>query len=362
MNKKLIALAVLATTGAAAMAQSSVTLWGVLDLGLAHTSTSGSNSTNMTNGGLDGANKLGFKGVEDLGGGNGAAFYLESGYSANNGTGSAAGGGLQFQRRSSVSLTGSWGEIRIGRDFNNIFENYVLGDAFGDSGIAAGADGFQYANSGQNASVQYFVNNMVKYQFGYGANDSSWGFGAKGLYGSLQGALAGNASGQPATGQYLGGRVGYAVGPFNGAVAYANSKGTGNVSGRTGIKFTEFNVAAMYDLGVANLIAGGGQNNSDDANTKFTHFSLGAQIPAGPGYIPVNWHSAKQNGVSNTTANMFAVGYVYNLSKRTALYGDVSYLKNGSAVNYVQGDSGFTGTAKLGSSVSAFAVGVRHGF
>ena len=362
MNKKLIALAVLATTGAAAMAQSSVTLWGVLDLGLAHTSTSGSNSTNMTNGGLDGANKLGFKGVEDLGGGNGAAFYLESGYSANNGTGSAAGGGLQFQRRSTVSLTGNWGEIRIGRDFNNIFENYVLGDAFGDSGIAAGADGFQYANSGQNSSVQYFVNNMVKYSFGYDANASTWGFGAKGLYGSLQGALAGNASGTPATGQYLGGRVGYAVGPFNGAIAYASSTGTGNVSGKTGVKFTEFNAAGMYDLGVATLIASGGQNKSGDANTKFSHLTLGAQIPAGPGYIPVTWASTKQNGVSNTTANLFGAGYVYNLSKRTSLYGAVSYLKNGSAVAYVQGDSGFTGTAKMGSSVSSFQVGLKHGF
>ena len=361
MNKRLIALAVLATSGAA-MAQSSVTLWGVLDLGIGHTSTSGSSSTNMTNGGLDGANKLGFRGVEDMGGGNAAAFWLESGYSASNGAGQGGAGGLNFNRRSTVSLAGGWGELRLGRDFNVSFENFVLGDAFGDAGVAAGADGFQYQNAGMNASTSYLVNNSVKYMYGFDTNASTWGFGAKGLYAELQGALAGNPSGTPANGQYLGGRVGYAAGPFNGAVAYAKSKGTGNVSGRQGINFTEFNMVVNYDLGVAKLIASGGQNNSDDANTKFTHYTLGAQIPAGPGYIPISWASTKQNGVGGTTANLVGVGYVYSLSKRTALYGTYSHLKNGSHTAYVQGDSGFTGSVNTGASVNSFQVGLRHGF
>ena len=363
MNKRLIALAVLATSGAA-MAQSSVTLWGVLDLGLGYQSTSGSHQTTMTNGGLDGANKLGFKGIEDLGGGNGAAFYLESGYSANNGQGSATGGGLQFQRRSTVSLTGGWGEIRLGRDFNVSFENYVLGDAFGDSGIAAAADNLQYNNAAAGGT-NYFVNNAVSYQYGFDANASTWGFGAKGLYAKLQYALAGNPSGTKANGQYVGARVGYAAGPFNAALALAQSTNVDS-AGVGGVTFKEWNVAARYELPVATLIASGGQNNNNseaEGSPKFTHITLGAQIPAGPGYIPLSWATTKQNGAGGTTASLLGAGYVYNLSKRTSLYGTLAYYKNGSNVAYnANGDIGGSLFTKNGSSATAFQVGLKHGF
>jgi predicted porin len=128
MKKSLIALAVLAASGAA-MAQSSVTLFGVVDATVRYVDggTNG-NIWSLTNSGYN-SSRLGFRGTEDLGGGLSASFWLEAGVNNDNGTGSAtstnntlAGSGssntgtqgLTFNRRSTVSLAGTWGEVASG--------------------------------------------------------------------------------------------------------------------------------------------------------------------------------------------------------------------------------------------------------
>ena len=113
MKKSLIALAVLAASGAA-MAQSSVTLFGVVDATYAYGSGSVSNKSQLTNSGYN-SSRLGFRGVEDLGGGMSASFWLEAGLNNDNGTGgvtntnnqaaTSTGGGLTFNRRSTVRTT-----------------------------------------------------------------------------------------------------------------------------------------------------------------------------------------------------------------------------------------------------------------
>jgi predicted porin len=325
--------------------------------------TSHGNSTQMFNGGNDGANKLGFKGVEDLGGGQWSAFYLESGINANDG----ASQGPLFNRRSTVSVGGNWGEVRLGRDFNVTFENFVMGDAFGDHSSAAGGDGFQYANKASNNSTNYFVNNAVKYAFGFDKNDSTWA-GSNGLYGEVQYAIAGNGAGTPANGQYTGGRLGYASGAFNGAIAAAQSVGqsAGNSSGATNVKFNEFNFFVNYTLPQGTLIASGGTNSSNDpavANAKFSHYTLGANINAGRGSIPVTFANTTQTGVSGSSAYLFGFGYIYPLSKTTSVYTYYSNIKNGSATNYAGGDWGYAGSAVAnGSSVNVYSLGMKKQF
>ena len=131
MKKSLIALAVLAAAGAAS-AQSSVTLFGVVDATLAFGSGSVADRTQLTNSGYN-SSRLGFRGTEDLGGGMSASFWLEAGVNNDDGTGAAhqhqqpgyrrrpcrhdGGQGLTFNRRSTVSLAGGWGELRLGRDY-----------------------------------------------------------------------------------------------------------------------------------------------------------------------------------------------------------------------------------------------------
>ena len=142
MKKSLVALAVLAASGAA-MAQSSVTLFGVVDAGYAAGKGSVSDSTAMRTDRI-GSSRLGFRGVEDLGGGMRAEFWLEagvgndsgamsatnsnnqangSGITASSGTASINGGsqGLTFNRKATVGLVTSMGEIRLGRDYSPQF-------------------------------------------------------------------------------------------------------------------------------------------------------------------------------------------------------------------------------------------------
>ena len=152
MKKSLIALAVLATAGVAS-AQSSVTLFGVVDATLAFGKGSGvgsSSKTQLTNSGYNGS-RLGFRGTEDLGGGMSASFWLEAGVANDDGAGVATntnnqatggaiagiggGQGLTFNRRSTVSLAGGWGELRLGRDYSPQFWNLTVFDPYGTNGV-----------------------------------------------------------------------------------------------------------------------------------------------------------------------------------------------------------------------------------
>src|SRR5690349_4010887 len=146
MKKSLIALAVMAAAGAAS-AQSSVTLFGIVDASVSRyvqrggdvPGTPGSNNTVLANSAYN-RSRLGFRGTEDLGGGMAASFWLEAALNNDNGTfgtspvnsaGSSTvtgGGGLTFGRRSTVSLSGNWGELRLGRDYTPTFWNITIFD------------------------------------------------------------------------------------------------------------------------------------------------------------------------------------------------------------------------------------------
>ena len=132
MKKSLIALAVLAASGAA-MAQSSVTLFGIVDATYAIGRGDTSNKNQLTNSGYN-SSRLGFKGSDDIGGGLKGSFHLEAGLNNDNGAGAGTNNnnqaaaatdpvingrnqGLTFNRRSTVSLEGGFGEVRLGRDY-----------------------------------------------------------------------------------------------------------------------------------------------------------------------------------------------------------------------------------------------------
>ena len=145
MKKSLLALAVLGTFAGVASAQSSVTLFGIVDVGLRNVKN-GSNPDLWTQS-TDGLNssRLGFRGVEDLGGGLSAGFWLEAGLAADTGN---MGGGIGiaaptngsaniFNRRATVSLMGNWGEIRLGRDYTPGFWNTTIFDPFGTNGVGS---------------------------------------------------------------------------------------------------------------------------------------------------------------------------------------------------------------------------------
>ena len=118
MKKTLLAAALLAGFAGAASAQSSVTLYGVVDGGLRYQQVSRNNLDGTNNFGVaygqQSGNRFGMKGVESLGNGNNAIFMLESGFDLGNGTSQQ--GGRLFGRQSWVGVQNdAWGEVRLGR-------------------------------------------------------------------------------------------------------------------------------------------------------------------------------------------------------------------------------------------------------
>src|SRR5205085_8104847 len=121
--KKLAPIAAAILACGAAHAQSSVTIFGLLDVNVGRYSGGGPSQTVLGTDGLQ-SSRIGFRGQEDLGGGLSASFWLESGINPDSGTGGtsntnnqstggAGGGGIVFGRRSTVSLSGPFGEVRL---------------------------------------------------------------------------------------------------------------------------------------------------------------------------------------------------------------------------------------------------------
>ena len=326
MKKSLIALAVLASAGVAS-AQSSVTLFGIVDATLAFGKGSVSNKTQLANSGYN-SSRLGFRGTEDLGGGMSASFWLEAGVANDNGSGaatnvnnqstgtstaSAGTQGLTFNRRSTVSLGGGWGEVRLGRDYTPQFWNLTVFDPFGTNG--AGTNQMLASAAGVYPGGTSGVLVRASNSIGYFLPGNLGGF-----YGQLQHYRGENNNNVANDGTGTSVRVGYANGPANAALSYGTTKfATGD------IKAT--NLGGQWDFGVAKLM---GQYGRDRVSGGVTGKGglIGGLVPVGPGEIRLAYSTYKTNALGNPKTNKIALGYVHNLSKRTAVYATYARLKN----------------------------------
>jgi predicted porin len=356
MKKSLVALAVLAAAGAAS-AQSSVTLFGVADLGYQY----GKSATNsLSRMGQDGiaSSRLGFRGTEDLGGGMNASFWLEAGISPDSGVGGgtnvnnqvggavAAGGGLIFNRRSTVSLGGGFGELRLGRDYTATFWNYTVFDPFGTNGVGTTRT---LAGNGAATSI---AGNLTQVRasnaFGYFLPGNLGGF-----YGQFQWYKGENLSNAAAakTGDGYALRGGFANGPVNVALAVGQLKTGAATSHDT------WNLGGSYDLGVAKLM---GHYDAQDntAGVKQTGYLLGATMPLGAGELKGSYSVSKTNAATSPKSTQWAVGYVHNLSKRTAVYATLARVGNSGGANAVLNGA----TASVNNSSTGYDIGLRHTF
>jgi len=357
MKKSLIALAVLAAAGSAS-AQSSVTLFGIVDATLMWGRGTVADRFSLTNSGYN-SSRLGFRGVEDLGGGMRASFWLEAGLTNDDGRGAATntnnqatggavagiggGQGLTFNRRSTVSLSGNWGEIRLGRDYVPQFWNQTVFDPFGTNGVGTSQvlNGMvTLANAGNNAvrasnSMGYFLPGNLG-----------------GFYGQAQYYVGENASNAGATeddGSGYGLRLGFAQGPVNVAVGYGRTNyAAGDVR--------MFNVGAQYDFGVAKVMAIIARDESGAVDG--SGWLLGALVPVGPGEERLAYSTYEVDGVTDPVGKKLALGYVHNLSKRTAVYVTYARVRNGGGAAFAIGGA----IAGANSSSSGFDMGVKHSF
>ena len=283
MKKSLIALAVLAASGAA-MAQSSVTLFGLVDAGVGRVSAGGTSVTGVTNSGLA-SSRLGFRGEEDLGGGLKAGFWLEGGMSNDEGTGNgggAAGPGFEFKRRSTISLMGGFGEVRLGRELTVGYVNSTAADVFGDNGVGASIGKNHFAGV-----IETRKGNGISYIL-----PSNLG----GFYGQVQyvfGEQLSSAAYDKA-GDYLGARLGYRNGPLDTAIGFAKGRGASADQDAD-----QFNIFASYDLGVVKPFIGFNQEKNKAAvEVKYQSYLLGLTAPVGPGTVRVSYNGAAAFGAA----------------------------------------------------------------
>jgi len=341
--KKIVALTLLAAVSAAASAQSSVTLFGVVDAGVSYVKNGDEKMTSASSNGLN-TSRIGLRGIEDLGDGLKAGFWLESGFSPDTGTTSDS--NRFWNRRSTVSLIGNFGEVRLGRDYTPTYLGYTDYDAFGDNGVASSS---KFDSSlGTNRDTGTRADNMVTY-----LTPNSLG----GFYSRISVAAGEGVDGK----KYAGGRIGYATGPVDVSVNYGRTDVT-PLGGDD--RFKTYGAGASYDFNVVKVFAYYTQSKIDDL--KLANYSVGATVPVGVGLIRAQFTHANASGTTSTgistdgdDANQYALGYVYNLSKRTAVYTTVARVQNKGNADFAVAS---TPALVPGQNSTGYEVGFSHKF
>ena len=349
MKKSLLALAALTAFAGAASAQSSVTLFGIVDLSV-NSVKNGALSQKLLSSNQLNSNRLGFRGVEDLGGGMRAGFWIEGAMNNDDGTGTATGGGQNWQRRSTVSLMGGFGEVRLGRDYTPTFFNHTIFDPFGTNGLGSQLNVMlpQGTTSvfGGGATTTVRASNSVSYFL------PAMG----GIYGQVMVAAGEGTPGN----KYVGGRIGYAAGPVNVAVAYGKTE---IVSNRDQ---TALNVGGSFNLGFMTLLGQWHRYQTDVSTTvqrDQTNWMVGATVPFGASTLKASYNKVSSDG-QDRDGNQIAVGYQYDLSKRTAIYATAARVKNdGNAATGARFSVGSGAALQAGGQTSTgYNLGVRHSF
>lgn len=360
MNKTAITFLALGALAGTASAQSSVTLFGVMDLAIRSTSNEGVGSQASVISGGNTTSRFGFRGTEDLGGGLSAGFWLESLVAGDTGVGgSAVPAGQLFDRRATVSLVSkSVGELRVGRDFVPTYTNWGRFDPFSYVGVGSASNLVVATQVGPiRSAFSTSPNTLVRSSNAvqYLLPTNAWGLEGGVMFAPDEGGSA--ANGQH---KHLGARLGYAAGPLQVSAAFGSTKNNLTV----GERFNDSAVGAAYNFGVVKLSAGVRQFKFLSA--KQTNVLLGAAVPLGAGQLNLSWNRANLAGAVGATridandANQFAVGYVHSLSKRTALYTNFATLSNkgGATFTVPGGPAGMAG----GGTSRGMEMGLRHNF
>ncbi|MDE2368378.1 MAG: porin [Burkholderiales bacterium] len=349
MKKSLLALAALTAFAGAASAQSSVTLFGILDLAATSVNNANAGTLRTLSPSANATSRLGLRSVEDLGGGMTAGFWLEGELAPDVGGGihgapSASASAMTWQRRSTVQLAGSFGEFRMGRDYTPTFSNISAYDAWGYVGVATLANVRSTIGSGAGTAVR--ANNAIEYFL------PSLG----GLYGNVMVSAGENTTGN----KYVGGRLGYAAGPLNVSGAYGKTYKTGAMI--DDLK-TE-SIGASFNAGFMTVMGAFEKNDYSSASQKLATGAV--LVPFGASTLKLSITSTTGSGTTAAAANAYkakeyGIGYQYDLSKRTALYAQYGRVANGSGAKFTASDSGAAGIG-AGQTSSGYQFGMRHNF
>ncbi|NML98435.1 porin [Paraburkholderia sp. RP-4-7] len=375
MKKILILAAVSATFASAANAQSSVTLYGVVDAGFTYVNNEVSASYaskhgasyGLTSGNLSGS-RWGLRGREDLGGGYAAVFTLENGFSVANGA--AAQGGRSFGRQAFAGISSDYGTVTLGRQYDSVVDYLGPLTATG----SWGGTYFAHRGDNDNANASMRINNSVKYQsVNYG------GFSFSGLY------AFSNQAGAFANDRAYSAGMGYSTGGLKLAAGYLQAQGAGGNSngaiqdgapniGVAGERQRQrtWGAGGSYAFGPATVGLVYTQSRFDfvynDASVRYNNYEVNARYNLTPALAfgaAYTYTQALQHtpGTSNGSShwNQFGLQADYALSKRTDLYAE--------GVAHVGADGNTVGAQVFGTDAPSSSknqvvvtTGIRHLF
>ncbi|MYM24275.1 porin [Duganella sp. FT135W] len=356
------AVALLCGMGAsAAMAQSNVTVYGLLDTGIervTNVNAAGDSVTRMPS--LTGSfpSRIGFRGTEDLGGGLSAIFTLEAGLAVD--TGSMGQGNRLFGRQATVGLKGDFGTVSFGRQINMTYIATLKSDVMGPNLFAIGSIDPYLPNARSDNSIGYlgsFNNFVIGATYSTGRDGSSAG-------GPAATGCAGEVPGNAKACRQATGLFGYETQAFGVNASYDILYGnTGAANGLTSSNNSDKRVTANAYVKVGEgKLAGGVIDRTTRAVTGLTESDLyffGVSYPVTPfTTLDAQW-AKKDVKNSGDDATLLVARLTYYFSKRTAVYGGVGRMKN-SGLSAVALDAG--GTAGAGKSQNGVMAGIRHTF
>ena len=346
----------------AAHAQSSVTIYGIIDTAVAYTTNANANGNSVIKmPSLTGTfpSRIGFKGIEDLGGGLQALFVLESGFAPD--SGGMGQGNRLFGRQSFVGLKGGWGQVSLGRQVNMTFLATAKSDVIGPSLFSI------------NSIDSYLPNARSDNAVGYLGTFNGFTAGATYSFGRDTSA-AGGPSGTNCPGEVAG-----------------NAKACRQITGLVGYDGKGFGITSSYDVMYGNTGAAGGLTSSDNKDQRITlngYFMIG-DVKIGGGVIDRRARAAGNVSIdsdlyylgasypfsaalvldgqvlrlnvkgSSNDVTLSVARLTYNLSKRTAVYTSMGYIKNGGT-SAIAVDAG--GTVGVGKNQFGLMTGIRHTF
>jgi predicted porin len=389
MKKQLCVVAASAALAAPAFAQSTVTLYGVIDEGINFTNNVGGSHLYELQSGYAQGSRWGLKGAEDLGGGLKAIFQLENGFNLNNGK--LGQGGLMFGRQAYVGLSNAtYGTVTLGRQYDAVVD--YLAQTTANGNWAGALFGHPFDND--NTENSFRVNNTIKYaspdfsglQFGgtYSfsndtnfANNRQYSIGGQYANGGLlvaaaylqtnnPSATAGGAINNAGDENFVasrlrifGGGINYTFGPATVGFAYTNT----NLKNPTSNGYLSSSESILPTTGP---LAGGALTS-----LKFQNFELNGKYQFTPAFFVGAQYVYTLENYDATTGSVkpkiHSVGLMadYNISKRTDFYVQGAFEKvagasTGSSLDqaYVLGAADLSSTSKQ----LVFRVAMRHKF
>jgi GBP family porin len=356
----------LALVSGAVTAQTSVTVYGIVDTGLVSEHGCVAGSVNKVSSGIGSTSRLGFKGSEDLGAGAAALFVLETGLRADTGELDVA--GTIFNRQAYLGLKNGFGTFTMGRQYTSYYTTLVtVADPFSGGYAGSAKNLFPTAGNNTRASNTLLLATPV----------------IAGFSGEVSYALGEQANSNKNQRQF-GAAIGYANGPATLRLAYLNKNNdlaavpaagaTPAIAAVNRDLGTNTLLAGNYDFGLAKVYLAYGvdrgfnsavlPNTSNpyggvrpSASTDSRDLLAGVSVPFGATTLLASYMRKDDRTAFNQDANQLAIGGLYALSKRTNLYASYARIDNKNGAGYTVGNN-----AEVGSGNRAINAGVRHSF